>query len=153
MVRCACTPARPKADATRAVIVIHEALGVTDYIEGVARDFADLGYHAVAPALFHRAGGGTAGWDDFDEVARLFEDLTDAGIAMDVGATVTHLHDQGFADGSIGIVGFCWGGRVTFLASLDASDSARRWASMAGASSAPRFPRLPALLGAAQLVS
>ena len=38
---------------------------------------------------------------------------------MDVGATVTHLHDQGFADGSIGIVGFCWGGRVTFLASLE----------------------------------
>ena len=109
----------PEGGAARAVIVIHEAGGVIDYIEDVTRRFADAGYHAVAPALFHRAGGGTAAYGDFEKVAQLFEGLTDAGIVMDVGAAVAHLHEQGFADESIGIVGFCWGGRVTFLASLE----------------------------------
>jgi carboxymethylenebutenolidase len=46
--------------AARAVIVIHEAVGVNDYIEDVTRRFADVGYYAVAPAFFQRAGGGTA---------------------------------------------------------------------------------------------
>ena len=104
-----------------------------------------LGYHAVAPALFHRAGGGTAAYGDFEKVAQLFEGLTDAGIVMDVGAAVAHLHEQGFADESIGIVGFCWGGRVTFLASLEFALGAAVGFYGGGIVSA-RFPRLPALL-------
>jgi carboxymethylenebutenolidase len=36
-------------------------------------------------------------------------------VLIDVDATIDHLHGAGFADGSIGIVGFCFGGRVTFL--------------------------------------
>ena len=38
--------------------------------------------------------------------------------STDIDATLAHLHDAGFADGQIGIVGFCFGGRVTFLVSL-----------------------------------
>jgi len=109
----------PEGGAPRAVIVIHEAGGMIDYIEDVTRRFADVGFQAVAPALFHRAGGGTAAYGEFEKVAQLFEGLTDAGIVIDVGAAVAHLHEQGFADESIGIVGFCWGGRVSFLASLE----------------------------------
>jgi carboxymethylenebutenolidase len=105
----------PDADARAAVIVIQEAFGVNDHIEDVARRFADAGYYAVAPAIFHRAGGGTAPYDDFSKVMPLFEGLTDDGVLMDVDATLDHLHGAGFSDGSIGIVGFCFGGRVTFL--------------------------------------
>ena len=103
--------AQPKA----AIIVIQEAFGVNDHIEDVARRFADQGYHAVAPAIFHRAGGGTAPYDDFSKVMPLFEGLTDDGVLMDIDATLEHLHGAGFSDDSIGIVGFCFGGRVTFL--------------------------------------
>jgi carboxymethylenebutenolidase len=103
--------AQPKA----AIIVIQEAFGVNDHIEDVARRFADQGYHAVAPAIFHRAGGGTAPYDDFSKVMPLFEGLTDDGVLMDIDATLEHLHAAGFSDDSIGIVGFCFGGRVTFL--------------------------------------
>ena len=103
--------AAPKA----AVIVIQEAFGVNDHIEDVARRFAAEGYHAVAPAIFHRAGGGTAPYDDFSKVMPLFEGLTDDGVLMDIDATLDYLHGAGFADDSIGIVGFCFGGRVTFL--------------------------------------
>jgi carboxymethylenebutenolidase len=135
----------PRGEAARAVIVIHEASGVTDYIEEVLRDFATVGYHAVAPELFHRAGGGAAALDDFDRVAQLFEGLTDPGIVMDVGAAIGHLHEQSFDDESIGIVGFCWGGRVSFLTSLEFRLGAAV-GFYGGGIVRPRFPRLPSLL-------
>lgn len=111
--------AAPDGGARRAVVVIQEAFGVNDHIEDVTRRFADAGYHAIAPALFHRAGGGTAPYDDFEKVLPLYEGLTDAGIVMDVEAAVAHLNDSGFPNHAIGIVGFCMGGRVTFLVSLE----------------------------------
>jgi carboxymethylenebutenolidase len=109
----------PEGGARRGVIVIQEAFGVNDHIEDVTRRLADAGYHAVAPALFHRAGGGTAPYGDFEKVLPLYEGLTDAGIVTDVEAAVAHLNDRGFPDAAIGIVGFCMGGRVTFLVSLE----------------------------------
>jgi carboxymethylenebutenolidase len=72
----------PEGGAPRAVIVIQEAFGVNEHIEDVTRRLADAGYHAVAPALFHRAGGGTAPYDDFEQVLPQFEVLTDAVILM-----------------------------------------------------------------------
>ncbi len=105
----------PDGDARAAVIVIQEAFGVNDHIKDVTRRAAAAGYHAVAPALFHRAGGGTAPYDDFEKVIPLFTGLDDDGILTDVDATVAYLADQGFGPERIGIVGFCMGGRVTFL--------------------------------------
>ena len=105
----------PEGNARGAVIVIQEAFGVNEHIQDVARRFAEEGYHAVAPAIFHRAGGGTAPYDDFSKVMPLFEGLTDDGVLMDVDAVIDHLHEAGFPDSTIGIVGFCFGGRVTFL--------------------------------------
>ena len=99
----------------------------------------------MAPALFHRAGGGTAPYDDFEKVLPLFEGLTDAGILMDVGAAIDHLHDQGFADGSIGIVGFCMGGRVTFLVSLEHALGAAV-GFYGGGIVTGRFPQFPPLI-------
>src|SRR6187397_829153 len=109
----------PDGGAGRAMVVIQEAFGVNDHIQEVARRFADASYHAVSPALFHRAGGGTAPYDDFNKVLPLFEGLTDPGIVMDVDTARQHLNGVGFPDEAIGIVGFCMGGRVTFLASLE----------------------------------
>jgi carboxymethylenebutenolidase len=98
-----------------AVIVVQEAFGVNDHIQDVTRRFAAVGYHAVAPAFFHRAGGGTAPYDDFAQVMPLFQDVSDDGILADVDATIAHLEAEGFVRSRIGIVGFCFGGRVTFL--------------------------------------
>ncbi|HSO96038.1 MAG TPA: dienelactone hydrolase family protein [Acidimicrobiia bacterium] len=109
------TPDRP---APRAVVVIQEAFGVNRHIQSVVRRLADAGYHAVAPALFHRAGGGYLDdYDnlDFNEVIALFEGVSDDTILGDVDAALGVLHDAGFADDHIGTVGFCFGGRATFL--------------------------------------
>jgi carboxymethylenebutenolidase len=105
----------PEAKASGAVIVIQEAFGVNDYIRDVTGRFAAAGFRAVAPTMFHRAGGGTAPYDDFSKVIPLFRGVTDDGILTDVDATVAYLRHAGFDDGHIGIVGFCFGGRVTFL--------------------------------------
>ena len=113
-----CFEARPDGEARRAVVVIQEAFGVNEHIREVTTRFAEQGYHAVAPALFHRAGGGTAPYDDFSKVMPLLEGLTDEGILVDVDAALAHLRHEGFTDDRIGIVGFCMGGRVTFLVAL-----------------------------------
>ncbi|HEY7105674.1 MAG TPA: dienelactone hydrolase family protein [Acidimicrobiia bacterium] len=105
----------PDGDARGAVIVIQEAFGVNSHIEDVTRRFADAGYVAVAPALFHRAGGGSVGYDEFDKLMPMFEGLDDDAVLMDVDAAIARLHELGFQDSSIGIVGFCFGGRVVFL--------------------------------------
>jgi carboxymethylenebutenolidase len=140
--------ARPDGDDTGAVIVIQEAFGVNEHIEDVARRFAEAGYHAVAPHLFHRAGGGTAPYGDFSKVMPLYEHLDDAGILVDLDATLDHLHEAGWRDEQIGIVGFCFGGRVAFLAAL------RRTLGAAvgfygGGIVTQRFPQFPALVGEA----
>jgi carboxymethylenebutenolidase len=105
----------PDGKPLGAVIVIQEAFGVNDHIQDVTRRFGAAGYRAVAPTLFHRAGGGTAPYTDFTKVMPLFKGVTDDAIMIDVDATLAHLRAQGFADDRIAIVGFCMGGRVTFL--------------------------------------
>jgi carboxymethylenebutenolidase len=113
-----CYEVTPDGDARGAVIVVQEAFGVNEHIRDVARRFASAGFQAVAPSLFHRAGGGVAEYTDFDTVLKLFEGITDDGTLADIDATTEHLRASGFRDAQIGIVGFCWGGRVTFLVSL-----------------------------------
>ncbi|MGH9025721.1 MAG: dienelactone hydrolase family protein [Acidimicrobiia bacterium] len=137
--------AAPDEDAAGAVIVIQEAFGVNDHIEDVTRRFAVTGYHAVAPALFHRTGGGTADYDSFDKVVEWMTALTDEGMLADVDATVAYLNSQGFDNAQIGTVGFCMGGRVTFLV------AARRALGAAvgfygGGIVTPRFPHLARLI-------
>jgi carboxymethylenebutenolidase len=107
--------ARPDGTPKGAVIVIMEAFGVNDHIEDVARRAAAAGYHAVAPDLFHRSGGGTVAYDDFGSMMEKFKGVSDAGILVDIDATLALLHAAGYADDRIGIVGFCFGGRVAFL--------------------------------------
>jgi carboxymethylenebutenolidase len=108
----------PDGEPHGAVVVIQEAFGVNEHIRDVTRRFADAGYHAVAPSLFHRAGGGSI--DDYDnidftKVFALFEGVSDDGTLADVDVALDHLRGAGFTDDRIGIVGFCFGGRVTFL--------------------------------------
>src|SRR6185503_15234683 len=81
----------------------------------------------------------------FSKVLPLFEGLSDEGILADVDAALTHLHDAGFDDHQIGVVGFCFGGRATFLVAL------RRQLGAAvgfygGGIVTQRFPQFPSLV-------
>jgi carboxymethylenebutenolidase len=140
-----CYEAVPDDGATAGVVVIQEAFGVNDHIEDVCRRLATAGYHAVAPHLFHRAGGGTAPYDDFSKVLPLYEGLDDAGILVDVDAALALLAERGIAAERTGTVGFCMGGRVTFLVALE-----RRLGAAVGFYGGgivtSRFPQFPTLV-------
>jgi carboxymethylenebutenolidase len=110
--------ARPEGRARAGVVVIQEAFGVNEHIQDVTRRFAARGYWAVAPEIFHRAGGGTAPYTDFSKVLPLFRGLSDEAFLMDVDAACAHLANAGFGPERIGLVGFCMGGRVSFLTAL-----------------------------------
>jgi carboxymethylenebutenolidase len=112
--------AKPPGDNRGAIIVVQEAFGVNPHIEDVTRRAAAAGYHAVAPDLFHRSGpGAVVEYGQFDKVMEHFQNLSgDDAILTDIDAAITHLHAAGFADSSIGLVGFCFGGRVSFLIAL-----------------------------------
>jgi carboxymethylenebutenolidase len=137
--------ATPVGDVRGGVIVIQEAFGVNDHIMDVTRRLAEVGYLAVAPHIFHRAGGGTAPYDDFGQALPLFEGLDDEGVLVDVDASVAHLRAAGLTDGQIGIVGFCFGGRVTFLVAAERSLGAAVGFYGGGIVTA-RFPVFPALV-------
>ena len=109
--------ARPDDVATpaRGAIVLQEAFGVNGYIEDVTRRLATQGYLAVAPHVYHRSGDPVFGYDDYSDVPRHVEALGDPGILADVDASVDHLEHAGIAAAAIGVVGFCMGGRATFL--------------------------------------
>src|SRR5437899_9898136 len=134
-------------DAPRAaVVVIQEAFGVNPHIEDVTRRVAEAGYHAVAPDMFHRTGGAVVDYGDFGAVIENFIGIgSDASIMADVDAALDYLRSLGFTDRRIGIVGFCFGGRVTFLvASQRALGAAAGF--YGGGIVTARFPQFPALI-------
>jgi len=81
-----------------------------------------------------------------DMIMEKYQGLDDEGILADVDAALDHLRGAGWSDESIGIVGFCFGGRVTFLV------AARRAIGAAvgfygGGIVTARFPQFPPLVG------
>jgi carboxymethylenebutenolidase len=135
----------PDAGAARGVVVVQEAFGVNSHIEDVTRRVAELGYHAVAPHFFHRAGGGTVPYGQFEKVLEKYEGLTDDGILDDVDAALAHLADAGIGPASTGITGFCFGGRVTFLVALRRALGAAV-GFYGGGIVTGRFPQFPTLV-------
>lgn len=102
--------------ATTAVVVIQEAFGVTTHIQKCADRLAEAGHYAVAPSLFHRTGSPVMAYDDFEHVMPHMQALTAEGVHQDLDAVVAHLGGLGFDVGNRGIVGFCMGGLVAFVA-------------------------------------
>ena len=98
------------------MIVVQEAFGVTTHIEGIAQRLAAEGWHAVAPALFHREGSPVLAYDDLGPVMPLIQGLTAGGITTDLAATLTYLDHRGHPASGTGVVGFCMGGSVAFVA-------------------------------------
>jgi carboxymethylenebutenolidase len=97
------------------VLVVSEIFGVHEHIADVARRFAKQGYFAIAPELFVRHGDAQS----YGEVAKLIAEVvskaSDAQVLRDLDASVAWAAQQGAAVGKLGITGFCWGGRITWL--------------------------------------
>jgi carboxymethylenebutenolidase len=108
--------AEPKGPARAAVVVIQEAFGVNEHIEDVTRRFAAEGYRAVSPHLFHRTGDPVLDYGNFEKVMPHMQALAEPGLLSDFDATFEYLATAGFGPSHVGVVGFCMGGTVSFLA-------------------------------------
>ncbi|MDR1969174.1 MAG: dienelactone hydrolase family protein [Burkholderiaceae bacterium] len=97
------------------VLVVSEIFGVHDYIADIARRFAKLGYLAIAPELFVRQGDAKSYTDIPKLMSELIAKVPDAQVMGDLDATVAWAAEHGGDTGRLGITGFCWGGRHTWL--------------------------------------
>ncbi len=96
--------------------------------------------------MFHRTGGAVVPYDDFGPVIEHFIGIgSDDSIMIDVDAALGYLHGLGFADNQIGLVGFCFGGRVSFLVSTQRAIGAAVGFYGGGIVTAP-FPQFPSLI-------
>ena len=98
------------------LVLIQEIFGVNGHIRKVCDQWAGLGYHVVAPALFDRVERDVdIGYDEagFDKGREVRGGLSDDNVILDVKAAADYLG----APGTAGIIGFCFGGFVTWLSS------------------------------------
>lgn len=97
------------------VLVISEIFGVHEHIADVARRFAREGYLALAPDLYVRQGDPSAYPVITDLMREVVAKVPDQQVMTDLDAVVAWAGAHGGDTRRLGITGFCWGGRVTWL--------------------------------------
>ena len=98
-----------------AIVVIQEIFGVNAHIRATAARFAAAGYTAIAPAFFDRIRPNIElgySQDDIAEGRKLVGQLSDEQVLADLQAAIEAVRDCG----PVGIVGYCWGGWVVWIA-------------------------------------
>ena len=110
--------AKPKEGGSYpGIVVLMEAFGLNDHIKKVTERIAQEGYVAIAPDLYHREAERLVPYSDLQKAVGIMNKLQDSKIMDDVGAAIAHLESQSNVKaGSIGVTGFCMGGRFTYLA-------------------------------------
>jgi carboxymethylenebutenolidase len=108
--------AMPKgAEPFPVVLVIQEIFGVHEYIQDVCRRLAKQGYLAVAPSLYFRHGDVTQMKDIKKIVSDVVSKVEQPKVMADLDSTVEWVGKNSGDTNRMGITGFCWGGRVTWL--------------------------------------
>lgn len=97
------------------LLVISEIFGVHAYIQDVCRRLAKLGYLALAPNLFARQGDPAKYTTSPEIQANVISKVPDAQVKADLDALVCWAAKNGGDPRRLGITGFCWGGRITWL--------------------------------------
>jgi carboxymethylenebutenolidase len=110
--------AQPAGKPRGGIVVIQEIFGVNSHIRSVADGYAAQGYLAVAPSTFHRVKPGVElGYEQEDMAAGMalktaVEALPAPGVMQDIQAAIQHAAQAG----KVGIVGYCYGGLLTWRA-------------------------------------
>lgn len=143
--------AQPAVQAKGGLVVLQEIFGVNSHIRAVADGFAADGYFVVAPSTFHRVKGGVElGYTETDmgagfELKTAVEALPAPGVLPDIQAAIRHAA-QG---GKVGIVGYCWGGLLTWRSACELQGLSAAVPYYGGGMTTPaevaRRPRVPVL--------
>jgi len=115
--------AEPAGKVRGALVVAQEIFGVNSHIRAVADGYAADGYLAIAPALYDRAQRNYETGYSQDEIQagiQIMQRLNWDDTLRDVQATIDALKTEH----KVGIVGYCWGGTVAWLAAARASNLA-----------------------------
>lgn len=108
------------AEPTPGVVIVHHAPGLDPWSKEVARNIAFQGYAALVPHLYHRRGPGH--WADVAASARadgLAAAMPNDQVMGDIAGAANYLRSLADANGKVGVIGFCSGGRQAFLAACD----------------------------------
>ena len=149
--------AKPQGTPKGAIVVLQEIFGVNAHIRAVADGYAAAGYLAVAPATFSRVKPGVGlgvelGYIDPDRTEGFgykaaVEALPAPGVLQDIQATIDYAAQA--SGGKVGIVGYCWGGLLTWRAAclLKGLSAAVPYygGGMTGPADAARQPLVPVL--------
>jgi len=112
--------ARPAGDGPYpGVVVIHEVFGMAPWIRQITRNIADRGFMVLAPDLHHREGPGDP--TDVAAIVRAGGGNPDARTIGDVEAAMEYLRAQSTSSGKVGCIGFCSGGRQSYLVACNIS--------------------------------
>jgi len=108
--------AEPEGAPRGGIVVLQEIFGVNEHIRAVTDRFAALGYRALAPALFDPVQGDVE--LDYDQAGMQRGLALRDAVGFDRAAAIAdaasrRLRDDGL---KVGVVGYCWGGTVAFLA-------------------------------------
>lgn len=150
---CPAYVARPQGPARGAVVVLQEIFGVNAHIRAVTDGYAADGYLAVAPSTFARVRRGVElGYTEADMQAGFalkteVEALPPPGVMADIQAAIDHAGRA--SGGKVGIVGYCWGGLLTWRSACQLNGLAAAVPYYGGGMTAPaeaeRSPRCPVL--------
>lgn len=133
------------------VLVVQEIFGVHEHIADVCRRFAHAGYLAIAPELYARQGDPSTYTDMAKLMADIVSKVPDAQVLGDLDAVVAWAAANGGNAKRLGITGFCWGGRITWLyaAHNPAVKAGVAWYGRLVGTASPLTPQHPVQLAAA----
>lgn len=143
--------AKPVGQVRGGVVVLQEIFGVNSHIRAVADVYAADGYLAVAPATFHRVKAGVELGYTAEDIAAgaalkaAVEGLPAPGVLPDIQAAIDHAKQAG----KVGVLGYCWGGLLTWRSACLLKGLAAAvpyyGGGMTGAAEAARVPQVPVL--------
>jgi carboxymethylenebutenolidase len=108
----------PDAAPRGAIVVLQEIFGVNSHIRKVTEDFAAQGYTAIAPSLFDRVRRNVElgyGPQDVEQGRGYVLQLSEAQLLNDITACINVVRRSG----PVGVVGYCWGGSLAYLAACE----------------------------------
>ncbi len=143
--------AQPDGTPRGAVVVLQEIFGVNPHIRAVTDGYAEAGYLVVAPSTFHRVQAGVElGYTEADMntgfgLKTAVEELPATGVMPDIQAAIDHAARAG----KVGILGFCWGGLLTWRAACSLNGLSAAVPFYGGGITTPeevaRQPRVPVM--------
>jgi carboxymethylenebutenolidase len=142
-------PAQAKAKLP-IVIVVSEIFGVHEYIADVTRRLAKVGYLAIAPEFFTRAGEPTELGTVAEIMSKIVAKTPDQQVLGDIEAALKWAGTNNGDLSRVGITGFCWGGRITWLAcqKLSSVRAGVAWYGRLAGEKSENFPEHPLELAA-----